>query len=193
MSMSFYGRFVFILPVFNFLVSCSPPDYTSEIAEVDGILKNLDAAEQEFRSVALDSAFVIERIVDRDMKLVSNRFNGELSRSRAESIQSYRGIKSVVKKTKPIAANVQVEFPAVRQQLEMLKQALNERATRDRDNNRMNRDYVNRAIAAERMAADAVIEQSRDVRFRVEKAIFDYALYYPQVAAFLDSLRTINP
>lgn len=173
------------------MFSCAAPDYTEHIAEIDRQIVKLDEAHLKFAALPIDSMSSLGRKVEQDMKLVSKKFEGDMPLEKAIPINDYRGIKSLVKKTKPLIANAEVEIPEVRNQLVLLRKALTDKATRDAKGARINSEYVATALQNEKMAADFAITQVDDIEHRVNDVFARFEDFYPKVQQFLDSLRNL--
>lgn len=174
-----------------FCVSCAAPDYTEHISNIDLHIKALDNAQVKLNAIRTDSMSALGRKVEADMKLVSKRYLGELPIEKAKPLNDYRGIKSLVKKTKPIIANAEVEIPEVRNQLILLRKALYEGATRDAKGEKIDKDYAEKAISNEKLAAEYAINQVDDIEHRVNMVFSNYEQFFPSVVQFIDSLRNL--
>jgi|GEM_PF-6737407 len=189
MELSF--RPLIFLGMASTMFACAAPDYTEQIAEIDSQIIKLDEAHLKFAALRIDSMTSLGRKVEQDMKLVSKKFEGELPLEKAIPINDYRGIKSLVKKTKPLIANAKVEIPEVRQQLVSLRKALTDKADRDAKGARINSEYVAIALQNEKLAAEFAITQVDDIEQRVNDVFARFEDFYPKVQLFLDSLRNL--
>jgi hypothetical protein len=175
-----------------FLFSCDPKKkYQTEIAKIDSTLLNLEEAQSRYAKIPFDSIAGFYAKVKLEMKLVTEKYTGEMDKDRAFILSQYRDIPNFVKNFPEVYSSIGKELEKSKNQLVNLKSALESGAGKDQMGNSIDKSYAEKYTAEECRIAGQVVEQITKIETRFPESVERYNTLYPQLEAFFDSLRTI--
>ena len=117
-------------------------EYTSEVKKINSLLEQVADAKKEFDEIPHKEINSRLESIKSTIKFVEEASGGEIDKNNGLLLDSYRGVKSVVKRFGKRTSQMKVEFGRTKSQLENFKQALLESASHDKNNSQIDEAYV---------------------------------------------------
>jgi len=182
---------IFSIPAFLF--ACKPGDaYQSHVQQLDRALLEVDSVNAVFHSLPLDSVGALYASIKDDMSAIQKKYRGEMPKDRAFTLSRYRDIPNNLKNFSEVRKAVEKEFELSASQLQSLREALVSGADVDGKGNKIDQTYVEKYSAEEIRLASALRQKVEQIQTGLQKSFQDYQQVYPELSAFLDSVKTLD-
>ena len=172
------------------LFSCNQSsEYTSEVKKINSLLEQVADAKKGFDEIPHKEINSRLETIKSTIKFVEEASGGEIDKANGLLLDSYRGVKSVVKRFGKRTSQMKVEFGRTKSQLENFKQALLENASHDKNNSEINEAYVKLNMAKEEEAASNLISSLEELKARGVRFIKQNDEKSAALAPYLNSLK----
>tara|TARA_B110000977_G_C10934773_1_gene438543 strand:+ start:229 stop:786 length:558 start_codon:yes stop_codon:yes gene_type:complete len=171
-------------------VSCNQSsEYTSEVKKINSLLEQVAEAKKEFDEIPHKEINSRLESIKSTIKFVEEASGGEIDKNNGLLLDSYRGVKSVVKRFGKRTSQMKVEFGRTKSQLENFKQALLESASHDKNNSQIDKAYVKLNMKKEEEAASTLISSVEELKARGIRFIKQNDEKSAALAPYLNSLK----
>jgi len=180
--------FFFASALFVSMHSCTPPDRTEYVKQIDSISNALENVAGPYEKLNLDELQAKIDTVSKHLDFIQEKYKGDMRKGIALELMSYRSIRKLIpefgKRRETIANGLTVS----REQLTSLKKALSENATHDAVGNEINDEYLKKQIQQEKTINASLV---KEIAFVIEKSdSIDnrFARHYNQAKFWCDSI-----
>lgn len=150
------------------LISCSSKINTSaEVSKLDSLLTEVTTAENVYKS-EIQHEEIHWRLdsMSNVLKFIESNYEGEMAKENAMLVARYNDTKGIVKKYKNRAPQIRKEIDRTKMQLSNFKQALQAGATKDKNGNVIDKEYVSKQMRKETEAAEYLVKSIMELKER---------------------------
>ncbi len=183
--------------IFSFLIlaivatgfhSCTPPDYSAQVATIDSLVKVVDSSYSRFSAVSCDSLQAIQDSVNSHLEYIQKEYEGPMIRSMGEHLGKYRSVRKLVPDARKRKAAAEEEYEKTKLQLTNLRTALTDGSTHDATGNKFTPEYVKQLLATEKNAASALCSELNLIADRSPEMISRFNELNAKVRFWVDSI-----
>lgn len=170
------------------LHSCTPPDRTEYVKQIDSISNALESVAVTYEKLNLDELQAKVDTVNKHLDFIHDNYKGDMKKSIAFELVSYRSIRKLIPELGKRRENIANSLTVSREQLSSLKKALSENATHDAVGNEINDDYLKKQIQQEKTINASLI---KEIAFVIEKSDSinnRFGRHYNQAKFWCDSI-----
>lgn len=183
----------FIAALLALIYGCNTSgSYNQKVEVLDSLYTEVLEAEKVLAEIPHDTAVKTIAAIKKDLKYVQDTYEGDMNKDHALKLADYRSVSRLVKNYGQRHNRLKSEIERTKTQLQGLKNALESGATEDREGNKIDSDYVEKAFAQEKKVAENLVEEIHEMRDRVEMMQNRYIELLPKVNPILDSLKQSN-
>ena len=171
-------------------MSCgSPLETADDVKSIDALLTEVSKAKLEFDN--LPHLEITERLeeIKKTIAYVEEASGGEINRENGLLLDNYRSTKSIVKRFGSRTSQMRVEFDRTKSQLENFKEALQDKATHDKNNTAITEEYISQNMIKEKEAASTLINSVEELKNRSIRFIEKNQEKSDALAPYLNSLK----
>ena len=170
------------------LHSCTPPDRTDYVKQIDSISNVLENAAGPYEKLNLDELQAKVDTVNKHLDFIQDNYKGDMKKSIAFELGTYRSIRKIIpefgKRRETIASGLTVS----REQLASLKKALSENATHDAVGNEINDEYLKKQIQQEKTINASLVKEIEFIVQKSDSIENRFARHYNQAKFWCDSI-----
>ncbi len=175
-----------------FLPSCEfQKDHTRYIQLLDSLTARVDSAAKNFAAMDADTLKAMQGTIEGHLDYIQKNFVGAMRQDIAAATSQYKTTRKMLEQTATQIELGREEAVVTLQQLAQLKQALVEKATHDAAGNKMNNEYVQKAIGRETEEAGKLIKGRPQLEANAKKAKEKFLLQSPQIHYWVDSIPAL--
>ena len=172
--------------------SCTPPDRTEYVKQVDSISNALESVALSYEKLNLDELQAKVDTVNKHLDYIQENYKGDMKKSIAFELTAYRSIRKLIPEFGKRRENIANGLSVSREQLSSLKKALNENATHDAVGNEINDDYLKKQIQQEKTINAALVKEIEFINQKSDSINNRFARYYNQVKFWCDSIAAAS-
>jgi hypothetical protein len=168
--------------------SCTPPDRTGYVKQVDSISNALENVVSSYEKINLEELESTLDTVEKQIDFIKENFKGEMKKDMAIELGEYEEIEEFIPELGEREENISNGLTVSREQLSLLKKALTENATHDAVGNEINDEYIKKQIQQEKTINAALI---REIEFIIQSSTSvtkTFERHYPQTKFWCDSI-----
>lgn len=168
--------------------SCTPPDRTEYVKQIDSISNALENAAGPYEKLNLDELQAKVDTVNKHLDFIQENYKGDMKKSIAFELVSYRSIRKLIPEFGKRRENIANELLVSREQLSALKKALSENATHDAVGNEINEEYLKKQIQQEKTVNATLVKEIEFVTQKSDSINNRFARHYTQAKFWCDSI-----
>lgn len=168
--------------------SCTPPDRTEYVKQVDSISNALESVALSYEKLNLDELQAKVDTVNKHLDYIQANYKGDMKKSIAFELTAYRSVRKLIPDFGKRRENIANGLTVSREQLSSLKKALSENATHDAVGNEINDDYLKKQIQQEKTINAALVKEIEFINQKSDSINNRFARYYNQVKFWCDSI-----
>ena len=168
--------------------SCTPPDRTEYVKQIDSISSVLENAAGPYEKLNLDELQAKVDTVNKHLDFIHDNYKGDMKKSIAFELVSYRTIRKIIPEFEKRRETIANGLSVSREQLTSLKKALSENATHDAVGNEINDEYLKKQIQQEKTINASLVKEIEFVVQKSDSIDNRFARYYTQVKFWCDSI-----
>jgi len=183
-------RFFTILFGITMLSSCSQlGNVSSEVAKLDSLLTEVNAAEKIYEENIPHEEIGIR--LDSLKKIVSfaEGYSGEMSLKDANMISKYNDTKNIIKKFKSRSPQIKKEIERTIIQLTTFREALNSKATKDKNGRVIDKLYIEKEMRKETEAAEYLVKSIKELDERSQEFLKMNESRLQEVLPYVNALK----
>jgi len=180
----FFLAIAFVLSV----QSCTPPDRTEYVKQVDSISNALENIATSYEKINLDELQAKVDTVNKHLDFIHDKYKGDMKKGMALELVSYRSIRKLIPEFGKRRENIANGLTVSREQLSSLKKALSENATHDAVGNEINDEYLKKQIQQEKTINATLIKEMEFVILKSDSINNRFARHYNQAKYWCDSI-----
>lgn len=175
--------------VFSFQ-SCTPPDRSEYVKQIDSISNSLEAAAANYEKINLEELEAKVDTVEKQIDFIKANFKGDMKKSMAIDLGEYEEIEEFIPELGEREENIANGLKVSREQLASLKKALTENATHDAVGNEINEDYIKKQLQQEKTINATLVKEIEFVVQQSSSVIKTFERHYPQTKIWCDSIAS---
>lgn len=168
--------------------SCTPPDRTEYVKQIDSISNALENVASSYEKINLEELESTLDTVEKQIDFIKQNFKGNMKKDMAIELGEYEEIEEFIPELGEREENISNALTVSREQLSSLKKALAEHATHDAVGNEINDEYIKKQIQQEKTINATLI---REIEFVIEKSAAvtkTFERHYTQTKSWCDSI-----
>lgn len=170
------------------LHSCTPPDRTEYVKQIDSISNALENVAGPYEKLNLDELQAKVDTVNKHLDFIQENYKGDMKKSIAFELVEYRSIRKLIPDFGKRRENIANGLTVSREQLASLKKALAENATHDAVGNEINDDYLKKQIQQEKTINATLVKEIAFVNQKSDSIINRFGRHYAQAKYWCDSI-----
>ena len=170
------------------LHSCTPPDRTEYVKQIDSISNALETVAGSYEKLNLDELQNKVDTVNKHLDFIHENYKGDMKKSIAFELVEYRSIRKLIPEFGKRRENIANGLTVSREQLSLLKKALNENATHDAVGNEINDEYLKKQIQQEKTINAALVKEIEFVLQKSDSINNRFGRHYNQAKFWCDSI-----
>jgi len=174
------------------LHSCTPPDRTEYVKQIDSISNALESVALSYEQLNLDELQAKVDTVNKHLDFIQANYIGDMKKSIAFELMSYRSIRKLIPEFGKRRENIANGLTVSREQLASLKKALSENATHDAVGNEINDDYLKKQIQQEKTINATLVKEIEFVVQKSDSINNRFARHYIQAKFWCDSIAAAS-
>ncbi len=186
-SMRGFTFFLVMAAACYFVVSCNfKKDYSGEIKRLDSLSARLDSSMMILEKVSEGSP--IADSVMSQLQFIQYNYKSTMPQQMAKTLNQYGMMRKDMMTVIEFSQTLRSQMDSAKIQIVDLRQALQEGATHDSKDNKLNEDYVKRAMQMEEKKVGELLvktKQYEDASFNLQKV---YQELNPRVKMCVDSI-----
>ena len=172
------------------LHSCTPPDRTEYVKQIDSISNALENVAVPYEKLNLDELQAKVDTVNKHLDFIQEKYKGDMKKSIAFELVEYRSIRKLIPEFGKRRENITNGLSVSREQLSTLKKALVENATHDAVGNEINDEYLKKQIQQEKTINAALVKEIAFVVQKSDSINNRFARHYNQAKFWCDSIAS---
>lgn len=168
--------------------SCTPPDRTEYVKQIDSISNALETVAGSYEKLNLDELQNKVDTVNKHLDFIHENYKGDMKKSIAFELVEYRSIRKLIPEFGKRRENIANGLTVSREQLSLLKKALNENATHDAVGNEINDEYLKKQIQQEKTINAALVKEIEFVLQKSDSINNRFGRHYNQAKFWCDSI-----
>ena len=172
------------------LHSCTPPDRTEYVKQIDSISNALENVAVPYEKLNLDELQAKVDTVNKQLDFIQEKYKGDMKKSIAFELVEYRSIRKLIPEFGKRRENITNGLSVSREQLSTLKKALVENATHDAVGNEINDEYLKKQIQQEKTINAALVKEIAFVVQKSDSINNRFARHYNQAKFWCDSIAS---
>lgn len=168
--------------------SCTPPDRTEYVKQIDSISNALENVAGSYEKLNLDELQNKVDTVNKHLDFIHENYKGDMKKSIAFELVEYRSIRKLIPDFGKRRENIANGLTVSREQLSLLKKALNENATHDAVGNEINDLYLKKQIQQEKTINAALVKEIEFVLQKSDSINNRFGRHYNQAKFWCDSI-----
>ncbi len=172
--------------------SCTPPDRTEYVKQIDSISNTLETAAANYEKLNFEELESKIDTVEKQIDFIKANFKGEMKKSMAIDLGEYEEIEEYIPELGKREENISNGLTVSREQLSALKKALVENATHDAVGNEINDEYIKKQIQQEKTINATLV---REIEFILDKSIAvqkTFDRHYSETKVWCDSIAAAS-
>jgi hypothetical protein len=176
------------------LTSCETHgDFSKESRSLDSLRISLDSTALHLGSFDGMAWSGVADTINKHLDYVQKNYRGDMRKDIAAVLSAYRTNMKLATKMSKRLKEVNSEIAVSKKQMADLLQALKDEATHDAAGNKMNDEYVKKAINTEKETAGNLISEVQLMVENAQRLDTSYNQFYPQVKHWVDSIPVFIP
>ncbi len=173
------------------IIACtsSSSKYEQQIKTLDSTRVLLDTARMELKA---GSTLILADSIEIYLNRIQADFSGDLGQEQAISLNRYALLQKDLESFGLHSQKLENRIDSVRQRIVTLRDALQEGATHDIDNNKLDKNYVQHQVKQELECAGDVLQQVTDAQQISRELMESYHRQQPIMDAWADSMLQKN-
>jgi hypothetical protein len=172
------------------LHSCTPPDRTEYVKQIDSISNALENVAVPYEKLNLDELQAKVDTVNKHLDFIQEKYKGDMKKSIAFELVEYRSIRKLIPEFGKRRENITNGLSVSREQLSTLKKALVQNATHDAVGNEINDEYLKKQIQQEKTINAALVKEIAFVVQKSDSINNRFARHYNQAKFWCDSIAS---
>lgn len=170
------------------IASCDSPEprYSREVSDIDSLLVRVDSAAIAYQDLDHEEVLTALKTIKGDMSAMRIAVKEVLDSTDAALFASYNSAKRLIKDFPQRHDRITQEIERTKNQLNSFRDALSNKATKDRDGNPIDTTYVRINMANEARVANSLIEEIGYTIGFSERALASFYKLEPQIKAKLN-------
>ena len=164
--------------------SCTPPDRTGYVKQVDSISNVLENVAGPYEKLNLDELQAKVDTVNKHLDFIQDNYKGDMKKSIAFELGEYRSIRKIIpefgKRRETIANGLTVS------------RALNENSTHDAVGNEIDDEYLKKQIQQEKTINAALVKEIEFIVQKSDSINNRFARHYNQAKFWCDSIAAAS-
>ena len=175
------------------LGSCSAPERTQQLGQLEALLSRLDSAELAYNDKPLERGILVKRACDSLLQAVDMALLGrEVTRSTAEPFNGLSTCRRLLKDQGIRQRRIAQELSRTRSQVTLLSEAIRTRARHDAQGTPIDADYLKRAQSDESRIAEHLIAEMAATSDLLHRGLVEFDAVEVAVTSWLDSTNTVH-
>ena len=170
--------------------SCTPPDRTGYVKQVDSISNVLENVAGPYEKLNLDELQAKVDTVNKHLDFIQENYKGDMKKGIALELMSYRSIRKLIPEFGKRRENIANSLTVSREQLSTLKKALSENSTHDAVGNEINDEYLKKQIQQEKTINAALVKEIEFIVQKSDSINNRFGRHYNQAKFWCDSIAT---
>jgi hypothetical protein len=172
--------------------SCTPPDRTEYVKQIDSISNALENAAGPYEKLNLDELQAKVDTVNKHLDFIQANYKGEMKKSIAFELVEYRSIRKLIPEFGKRRENIANSLTVSREQLSSLKKAMSENATHDAVGNEINDDYLKKQLQQEKTINASLVKEIQFIVLRSDSINNRFSRHYNQAKFWCDSIAAAS-
>jgi len=173
------------------LLSCSDDssEYREEIKQLNTLLNKVNEAEAKFDGYPHENISLKLDSIQNTIDFVEANYGGEMSRENGLLLDKFRNTKNIIKKFKQRSSQIRSELIRTKSQLENFSSALSIGATLDKNDQPIDKTYVETNMTLEKKAAEKLVESIDQLEARIERFHKEFSIRAEALNPYINSLK----